>query len=107
MAIELDEFKNLMRVDGDEDDTLMQMYLDAAQRFIQTAVGADTEFFGKDTVTKLYETATYALAGSYYTYRISTSETAIMPIDATMNSIIGQLRGQYDLVMAGDLDETN
>ena len=107
MAIELNEFKNLMRVDGNEDDTLIQMYLDTAEQFIKSAVGTDDNFFEKETVAKLYETATYALAGSYYTYRISTSETAVMPIDSTMNSIIGQLRGQYDLFMAGDLDETN
>ena len=104
MATELDEFKNLMRVDGDEDNALMQMYLNAAENFVHSAIGAENAFYALEVVDKLVTTAIYALAGSYYTYRISISEITIAPIDATMNSIIGQLRGQYDLWKESDLD---
>lgn len=105
MAIELEEFKNLMRVDGNDDDTLMQMYLDTAKGYIYGAIGAEDGFYSLETVDKIFTTAVYALAGSYYTYRISISDTTIAPVDATMNSIIGQLRGRYDLWKEGGLDE--
>ncbi|MCW8645709.1 head-tail connector protein, partial [Streptococcus macedonicus] len=43
----------------------------------------------------LYDTAVLALASSYYTYRVALADTMTYPIDLTLNSVIGQLRGLY------------
>lgn len=107
MATSVEQFKLLMRVDGNEDDMLIKIYLDAAEQYVHTAVGADDAFFEEEKIQDLLATAIYALAGSYYTYRISVSDVTLTPVDATMNSIIGQMRGRYDYWKVGDVDETN
>ncbi|MDN6452587.1 MAG: phage gp6-like head-tail connector protein, partial [Lactiplantibacillus plantarum] len=60
-------------------------------------------------VNDLFETAVYALAGSYWTYRTSITAIAVNPVDLVVDSIIGQLRGLYSQKQyeAGTNDESN
>lgn len=49
----------------------------------------------------MMDVAVIAIAGSYYTYRLSLADAQAYPINLTSNAIIGQLRGFYDVFMEG------
>ena len=95
MAVAIAQFKTLMRVDFSDDDVIITSYLSAAQNYIKDAIGSDDDFYAQPTIVDSYETAVYAYAGTLYTYRISMTETRAIGMDATVNSIVGQLRGKY------------
>ncbi|MFT8879252.1 MAG: head-tail connector protein [Oenococcus sp.] len=99
MTILLADIKNSLKVDYDDDDGLLTRYLAAATAFITSAVGEDdanNDFYSQSNVQPLFETAVMSLVGTYYTYRASVSNLGAIPVDLTMSSIIGQLRGLYD-----------
>lgn len=105
-TILLNQVKGLLYLDGSADDDLLKGYIAAADQFIKSAVGDNEEFYQKDNVKPLFESAVKALAATYYQYRLALSDTQTFPINLTVNSIIGQLRGRYDLEV-GDNDETS
>ncbi|WP_288646081.1 head-tail connector protein [uncultured Pediococcus sp.] len=99
MAVNLETLKSSLRIDGDDDDDLLNGYLSAATSYIKQAIGDDnsvTGFYEMDGVSNLFETAVYALAGSYWYYRTSITSNAVNPVDLVVDSIIGQLRGLYN-----------
>ena len=104
MAVSVDDVKNVLYLDGDADNGLIQGYLDAAKQFVMGAVGGDDSFCEQADVQPLFDVAVKSLAATYYQYRLSLSDTQTYPIDLTVNSIIGQLRGMYAL-KAGEDDE--
>nr|WP_205598736.1 head-tail connector protein [Pediococcus pentosaceus] len=88
-----------MRIDGDDDDELLKGYLSAATSYIKQAIGDENGvpgFYEAEGVNNLFETAVYALAGSYWFYRTSITSNAVNPVDLVVDSIIGQLRGLYN-----------
>lgn len=95
MTVNIEQFKTLMRVDFADDDAIINGYLLAAENYIKDAIGMDDNFYAQSAVVDRYETAVYAYAGTLYTYRISMTETKAVTMDATVNSIVGQLRGRY------------
>ncbi|MCC6111949.1 head-tail connector protein [Lactiplantibacillus plantarum] len=112
MAADLETLKSSLRIDGNDDDELLQGYLSAATSYIEQAIGDDNSvpgFYEMEDVNDLFETAVYALAGSYWTYRTSITAIAVNPVDLVVDSIIGQLRGLYSQKQyeAGTNDESN
>lgn len=99
----LEQVKGLLYLDGAADDDLLRGYIAAADQFIKNAVGDNEAFYAKDNVKPLFESAVKALAATYYQYRLALSDTQTFPIDLTVNSIIGQLRGRYAL--SGDEED--
>lgn len=97
MTVTLERFNKAMNLDGDEDDALVKGYLEAAEHSIKNAIGEDKsgKFYAREDVASLLDVAVIAVAGSYYTYRLSLSDAQAYPINLTSNSIIGQLRGMY------------
>ena len=95
MTVNIEQFKTLMRIDIADDDAIINGYLSAAENYIKDAIGTDGNFYAQPAVVDRYETAVYAYAGTLYTYRISMTETRAIGMDATVNSIVGQLRGKY------------
>ena len=68
MAANLETLKSSLRIDGDDDDKLLTGYLSAATSYIKQAIGDDNSvpnFYEMEGVSDLFETAVYALAGSY------------------------------------------
>lgn len=104
MTVTLERFKKAMNLDEVEDNDLVQGYLTAAEHSIKTAVGEDKSgnFYARKIVASLLDVAVIAVAGSYYTYRLSLSDAQAYPINLTSNAIIGQLRGLYDVFMEGE-----
>ncbi|KAF0341456.1 head-tail connector protein [Pediococcus acidilactici] len=99
MAANLETLKSSLRIDGDDDDELLKGYLSAAASYIKQAIGDDNSvpgFYEMKDVSNLFETAVYALAGSYWYYRTSITSNAVNPVDLVLDSIIGQLRGLYN-----------
>lgn len=99
MAADLKTLKSSLRIDGNDDDELLKGYLSAATSYIKQAIGDEngvTGFYEMEDVDDLFETAVYALAGSYWYYRTSITSNAVNPVDLVVDSIIGQLRGLYN-----------
>lgn len=96
MAVTIDDLKAVLYLDGNDEDALLQSYIDAANQFIIGAVGDKVPAFWDDSkVTALHDLAVKSLAASYYQYRLSLSDVQVYQIDMTVNSILGQLRGRY------------
>lgn len=90
----VERVKNVLYLDGNDDDPLLSSYVRAAYAFVHNAVGDDINGFYSDTnISSLVEMATVSLAATYFQNRLSLSDTQTFPIDLTVNSIIGQLRG--------------
>ena len=90
----VERVKNVLYLDGNDDDPLLSSYVRAAYAFVHNAVGDDINGFYSDTnVSSLVEMATVSVAATYFQNRLSLSDTQTFPIDLTVNSIIGQLRG--------------
>ena len=98
MSVTVKEVASALNLDESDNDTLLSIYLDSAINFIKNAIGqeiGDVAFYTKNEVAKLFDTAVIALTGTYYTYRIAVTDTQSYQMDYTLNSIVGQLRGQY------------
>lgn len=102
----LDDLKLSLRLDGDADDELLKGYLNTAESYIKLAIGTELDSFYEDaSVVDLFNTAVLALASAYYNYRSSLVPTTAISIDLPVDSIIGQLRGLYDLKMEAITDD--
>lgn len=102
----LDDLKLSLRLDGDADDELLKGYLNTAESYIKQAIGTELDSFYEDaSVVDLFNTAVMALASAYYNYRSSLVPTTAISINLPVDSIIGQLRGLYDLKMEATTDD--
>lgn len=95
MSVDKTRLKLSLRIDGNLDDELLDAYIRAAESYIKNAVGADENFYADND---LFDVAVVALASSYYTERTALSSTQLYPVNLTLNSIIGQLRGKFSEV---------
>lgn len=104
----VDRVKDVLYLDGNEDDVLLSSYVLAANSFVHNAIGQDVNgFYGEPSVSALVSTAVISLAATYFQNRLSLSDTQTFPIDLTVNSIIGQLRGMRNTFEEkGDNSET-
>ena len=104
----VDRVKDVLYLDGNEDDVLLSSYVRVAFSFVHNAIGEDVNGFYEDTnVDSLVMMATVSLAATYFQNRLSLSDTQTFPIDLTVNSIIGQLRGMRNTFEEkGDNSET-
>ena len=90
--------REMLYLDDDSDDSLIETYVKAAQSYVHNAVGADVNGFYDDVqVSSLVNLAVMSLAGTYYQNRLALSDVQTYPVDLTVNSIIGQLRGIHNL----------
>ena len=95
MSVSKETIMQTLNLDETDDTSLIPAYIESAQQFIINAVGNDTKFYDLDSVESLFDTAVIALTSSYFTYRVALTDTVTYPINLTLNSIIGQLRGLY------------
>lgn len=104
----VDRVKDVLYLDGNEDDVLLSSYVLAANSFVHNAIGQDVNgFYSEPSVSALVSTAVISLAATYFQNRLSLSDTQTFPIDLTVNSIIGQLRGMRNsFEEKGDNSET-
>ena len=102
------DVKNILYLDGNDDDELLNSYVIAADSFVRNAIGSDVNGFYDDShVKSLVDLAVKSLAATYYQNRLALSDTQTFPIDLTVNSIIGQLRGlRNSFEEKGDNSET-
>lgn len=100
--------REMLYLDDDSDDNLIEAYVKAARSYVHNAVGDDVNGFYDDVqVTSLVNLAVMSLAGTYYQNRLALSDTQAYPVDLTVNSIIGQLRGIYNLYEEKDDEITD
>lgn len=95
--------KGILYLDGNDDDQLLKSYVLAANSFVHNAIGEnDNGFYTDSRVVSLVDIAIISLAATYYENRLALSDIQKYPVDLTVNSIIGQLRGLYDSFTEGD-----
>lgn len=102
MSVTKEEIMLALNLDESDDTALIPAYITTAETYIKNAVGNADGFFEQENVKPLCDTAVLALASSYYTYRVALADTMTYPIDLTLNSVIGQLRGLYAVYEEGD-----
>lgn len=96
MSVSKETIMQTLNLDETDDTALIPAYIESAQQYIINAVGSDKKFYDLDSVESLYDTAVIALTSSYFTYRVALTDTVTLsPVNLTLNSIIGQLRGLY------------
>lgn len=91
------DLKLSLRIDDEADDRLLAGYLNTAESYIKNAVTDEVaeEFWQREDVSSLLDTASLALAATYYNNRLVVVTTNINPVDLTLSAIIGSLRGKY------------
>ena len=102
MSVTKEEIMLALNLDESDDTALIPTYITTAESYIKNAVGNADGFFEQENVKPLCDTAVLALASSYYTYRVALADAMTYPIDLTLNSVIGQLRGLYAVYEEGD-----
>ncbi|GAK31967.1 phage QLRG family DNA packaging [Weissella oryzae SG25] len=103
-----DKLKLSLRLDSDEDDNLLRLYIDTAKGFIYGAIGRDEDyksFFEIEEVKAMLTTAVIAQATGYYNARTSITSIPMSPVNLAVNSIIGQIRYRYDSFMEEQANE--
>ena len=95
MSVSKETIMQTLNLDETDDTALIPAYIESARQYIINAVGSDQKFYDLDSVESLFDTAVIALTSSYFTYRVALTDTVTYPINLTLNSIIGQLRGLY------------
>ena len=104
MSVTKNDVMLALNLDETDDTNLIPAYISSADFFVKNAVGDADGFFEQENVKPLYDTAVLALASSYYTYRVALTDTMTYPIDLTLNSVTGQLRGLYAVYCEGDVN---
>ncbi|AWT48009.1 DNA packaging protein [Oenococcus oeni] len=99
MTVELADLKISLRVDIDTDNDILQSYIDSAVAFLKNAIGADdanNTFYSRSDVSPLFDTATLALAGAYYSNRSALTNISAVPVPLVSDNIIDQLRMMWE-----------
>ncbi len=88
--MDLQELKNYLRIEHEEDDKLLENFKDMAQEYIKNSVGEI------DTGNKLYKLAEALLVGHWYDNReVSRIGNNSYDIPHSFKSIVIQLRHCY------------
>lgn len=88
--ISVDTIKDALRIDGNDDDTLIQGYIDTAKDYVANAV-MDGPASEPLTSNRKYRLAVIILVQFWYSNRA----TDIKQTPYQVRSLIQQLRGQY------------
>ncbi|MCE2265785.1 phage gp6-like head-tail connector protein [Streptococcus thermophilus] len=105
MSVSKEIIMQTLNLDETDDTALIPAYIESAQQYIINAVGSDPKFYDIENVKYLFDTAVIALTSTYFTYRVALNETLTYPINLTLNSIIGQLRGLYATYSDGEVTD--
>ena len=91
--MELEDIKSYLRIDGDEEDSLLRTMIDAGQEFIRSAVG---EYDDTDSTAQVLLAA--VVQNMYDNRELMQSEQQVKKrIEYTFQSMILQLRMKYGL----------
>jgi uncharacterized phage protein (predicted DNA packaging) len=85
MALTLEDAKLYLRVDGSDDDTLIQSLIDASVEYLANAAGSNV-----DTSSKVYDLAQKILVVHWYENREPVGQADILAF--SLESMIMQLR---------------
>lgn len=98
----LEELKEYLRIDGDYEDTTLNLFITSAQQFLQNAgVNLPQSYFaeeGQDDIYAMHRLAIYTLAAHYYENRQAVSSNAQNLVPYSVQTMVLQLK-------VGDVDE--
>lgn len=92
--MELEELKNILRIDHDEDDSYLLMLQQLAERYVADAIDQNASI---ETLKQReqFNFAVFLLVGHWYHNRLATSETSLNDSPYGVIPLIQQLRGWY------------
>ena len=91
--MELEDIKSYLRIDGDEEDSLLRTMIDAGKEFIRSAVG---EYDDTDSTAQVLLAA--VVQNMYDNRELMQSEQQVKKrIEYTFQSMVLQLRMKYGL----------
>lgn len=90
LTISVDAIKDALRIDGDQDNTLIQGYIDTAKEYVANAV-IDGPASEPLTSSRKYRLAVIILVQFWYSNR----DTDIKQTPYQVRSLIQQLRGKF------------
>lgn len=76
-----------------QSETRMTSALNAAEIYVQNAIGQNDDFYQSEEVKPLYKIACFAIAANLFNHPSSATSST------TASTIIGQMRGAYDLYL--------
>lgn len=74
----------------------MDSILKAAELYVQNAIGKNDKFYQSDEIKPLYKLACFAITANWFNHPSSA------PSSTTAMSLIGQMRGSFDLYESED-----
>lgn len=92
----VDQIKNNLRIDYDEDDTYLQMLLSASESFIIGAIELDS--LPNDPRSDVLQ---FMLVSLWYENRVSVTSALQQQVPFTIHAMIHQLRGLTDGTIEG------
>ena len=90
IGITVDTIKDALRIDGNDDDTLIEGYIDTAKEYVANAI-IDGPASEPLTSSRKYRLAVIILVQFWYSNR----DTDIKQTPYQVRSLIQQLRGEY------------
>jgi len=86
------EIKNSLRIDHNEDDTMLETLIETADDYVFSAISAREEHYEAISAFKQYEWAVSLLTQHWYLNR---EEASSRHIPNTVLSLVQQMRGKY------------
>lgn len=99
MSLELEDIKLALRIDTDDDDSLLNTFMTAAQDYVKGTVGKEEAVEGFYDENPRFDTVVIMLTDHYYKYRTAVSDASnklqVVEIPFGVKSLILQLKGSY------------
>ncbi|HDK7165937.1 TPA: phage gp6-like head-tail connector protein [Clostridium botulinum] len=103
--MQLDELKEYLRVEGEDEDTTLSSLLLAAKSYIKNGTGLEEDMIKSDEIKELYNLCLKILISHWYENRvIETTGPNFHKLSFSVDSILIQLEAEYLKIKRGETD---
>lgn len=103
--MQLDELKEYLRIDGEDEDTTLSSLLFAAKSYIKNGTGLTEDMIVKNEIKELYNLCIKLLVSHWYENRaIETTGPNFHKLSYSLDSILLQLEAEYLKIKRGGTD---
>ncbi len=105
--VDLNKLKLSIRIDSDDDDSILEIFMTSASDYITSAIGDKVEKFYDNN--SRFDTAVILLTDHYYKTRSATNEADLKKVPYGVDTLILQMKGDYyyELQKQKELREVN
>ncbi|EPY2286637.1 head-tail connector protein [Clostridium sporogenes] len=103
--MQLDELKEYLRIDGEDEDTTLSSLLFAAKSYIKNGTGLEEDMIKNDEILELYKLCLKLLISHWYENRvIETTGPNFHKLSFSVDSILIQLEAEYLKIKRSEID---